>query len=316
MARTVVAGDFGGTNLRAALVAESGEVLARREVPTPAAGTAEEALASVDALLADIRAGAAESPVAACIAAAGLIDAERGLVLVSPNVHSFRNLPLGEALAKRTGLPAAIENDASAAALGEHRFGAARGARHVLHATLGTGIGGGIVIDGRLHRGAAGLAGEIGHVVIDAAGPVCACGSRGCIEALAGGVAFGRRAQRLLESGAAPALAGLCAGREPTAADLARAAARGDTAALAEIRNGGHLLGVGLAGLVNVLNPDVVTLSGGLLGMGEPLLESLREAMAANAYGPAAATPVRVSELGEDAGLLGAAAVALALAEG
>lgn len=316
MARTVVAGDFGGTNLRAALVAESGEVLARREVPTPAAGTAAEALASVDALLADIRASAAESPVAACIAAAGLIDAECGLVLVSPNVPSFRNLPLGAALAERTGLPAAIENDASAAALGEHRFGAARGARHVLHATLGTGIGGGIVIDGRLHRGASGLAGEIGHVVIDPAGPACACGTRGCLEALAGGVAFGRRAARLLESGAAPLLAGLCAGRAPTAADLARAAALGETVALAEIRNGGHLLGVGLASLVNVLNPDVVTLSGGLLGMGEPLLESLREAMAANAYGPAAATPVRVSELGEDAGLLGAAAVALALADG
>ncbi len=315
MARTVLAGDFGGTNLRAALVAESGEVLARRELPTPAAGTADEALARVGALLADVRADAAEAPVAACIAAAGLIDAERGMVLVSPNVPSFRNLPLRAALAERTGLPAAIENDASAAALGEHRFGAARGARHVLHATLGTGIGGGIVIDGRLHRGAAGLAGEIGHVVIDAAGPACACGARGCLEALAGGVAFAGRARRLLETGAAPVLAELTAGREPAAADLARAAERGETAALAEIRNGGHLLGVGLAGLVNVLNPDVVTLSGGLLGMGEPLLESLRAAMAANAYGPAAGTPVRVSELGEDAGLLGAAAVALALAD-
>ncbi len=315
MARTVIAGDFGGTNLRSALVNDAGEVLARHELPTPA-GSAEAVLERVAELLEAVQAGGRNTPVAACIAAAGLIDAERGTVMVSPNIPAFRNLALTAAVSERIGIPVSIENDASAAALGEHRFGAARGTRHTLHATLGTGIGGGIVIDGRLYRGAGGLAGEIGHIVLDTAGPRCACGARGCLEALAGGVAFGRRAQRLLEAGAAPILAEIAAGRTPTAADLAAAAARGDAAAAAEIRNGGHLIGVGLGSLVNVLNPDVITLSGGLLGMGDLLLEPLRAALASLAYGPASATPVRTSELGQDAGLLGAAAAALAAVAG
>ncbi len=232
--------------------------------------------------------------------------------MVSPNIPAFRNLTLTAPLAERLALPVSIENDAAAAALGEYRFGAARGARHLLHATLGTGIGGGLVVDGRLYRGAQGLAGEIGHIVLDPAGPPCGCGARGCLEAIAGGVAFGKRAQRLVESGAAPVLASLAADRAPTAGDLAQAAARGEDAAIAEIRNGGHTIGIGLGSIVNVLNPDLVTLSGGLLGMGDFLLAPLRAAMASLAYGPAANTPVRVSELDEDAGLLGAAAVAFA----
>ena len=312
MTRTVIAGDFGGTNLRAALVSDSGDVLARREVDATPDASAEAVLERIADLLAGVRDASAEPPVAASLAVAGLIDAERGMVLVSPNVPAFRNLALTAPLAGRLGIPVSIENDASAAALGEHRFGAGRGARHLLHATLGTGIGGGLVVDGRLYRGAQGLAGEIGHVVLDPAGPPCGCGARGCLEAIAGGVALGRRAQRLAESGAAPVLAGLAAGRPATAGDLAEAARRGEPAAIAEIRNGGHTIGLGLGGIVNVLNPDAVTLSGGLLGMGDLLLGPLRAAMASLAYGPAANTPVHASALGEDAGLLGAAAVALA----
>ena len=314
MPRTVIAGDFGGTNLRAAIVSEAGETLFRHEIANAPEASAEAALERIAALLAEARDHAPAPPLAASLAVAGLIDSERGRVMVSPNIPAFRNLTLAAPLAERLGLPVSIENDASAAALGEHRFGAGRGTRHLLHATLGTGVGGGLVIDGRLYRGAQGLAGEIGHIVLDPAGPPCGCGARGCLEAIAGGLAFARRARRLIESGAAPLLADLAAGRPPTASDLAEAARRGEQAALAEIRNGGHALGLGLGGLVNVLNPDAVSLSGGLLGMGDPLLDSIREAMASLAYGPAASTPVHASALGEDAGLLGAAAVALDLA--
>jgi glucokinase len=145
---------------------------------------------------------------------------------------------------------------------------------------------------------------------MDPGGPLCNCGSRGCLEALVSGAAFAERSKKLIASGKAPILAGLVGGREPKARDLFAAAQQGEQVAEAEIRHGGHLLGLGLGSVVNVLNPDAVTLSGGLLNMGEMLLGPLRGAMYSIAYGPASGTLVRLSELGDDAGLLGAAAVA------
>ncbi|GMV86082.1 MAG: glucokinase [Dehalococcoidia bacterium] len=306
----MLAADFGGTHLRAAIVTGEGTILHRDDHPTPAAATPQAIVARVIELLAGTVAASGESPAAACIATAGLVNAEEGKVIVSPNIPGFRNLVLTTPVAEHLGIPAYIENDASAAGLGEFRFGAGRGSRHLLHATLGTGIGGGIVIDRRLYRGAKGFAGEIGHIILNPAGPRCNCGSRGCLEAMVSGVAFAERARKLIQQGKLPMLAEIAAGGPPTAAHLAAAAARGDTLCEAEIRHGGHLLGLGLGSLVNVLNPDLVTLSGGLLAMGEMLLGPAREAMYSLAYGPAAGTLIRLSELGDDAGLLGAAAVA------
>ena len=309
--RIVLAADFGGTHLRAALISEDGEILQRREHQTPESASSQSIIAEVVELLASVAALASERPAAACIATAGLIDAARGRVILAPNIPGFRNLVLTTPIAERLGIPAYIENDASAAALGEFRFGAARGTRHLLHATVGTGIGGGIVIDGKLYRGASGLAGEIGHIILDPAGPRCNCGSRGCLEAMVSGVAFAARAKRLLESGKSPVLKEIAGSRDPTAADLYTAATKGDQLCEAEIRHGGHLLGLGLGSVVNVLNPDAVTISGGLLAMGEMLLGPMKAAMYSLAYGPAAGTLLKVSTLGDDAGLLGAAAVAL-----
>lgn len=311
MKRVVLAADFGGTHLRAALVREDGVILERREHHTPEAATSQSIVGEIVELLASVATLGSVRPDAACIATAGLIDSEHGRVILAPNIPGFRNLVLTAPVAERLGVPAYIENDASAAALGEFRFGAAQGVRHLLHATIGTGIGGGIVIDGKLYRGAKGLAGEIGHIILDPAGPRCSCGSRGCLEALVSGVAFAGRAQRLLESGRSPLLKEIAGVREPTAADLYLAATKGDQLCEAEIRNGGHLLGLGLGSLVNVLNPDAVTISGGLLAMGEMLLGPMKAAMYSLAYGPAAGTLVKLSALGDDAGLLGATAVAL-----
>lgn len=310
MTRTVLAADFGGTHLRAAIVSEEGHVLLRDEHPTPLESTPQAIVARVIDLLAGTVAASGASPTAACIATAGLINAEEGKVIIAPNIPGFRNLVLTTPVAERLGIPAYIENDASAAALGEFRFGAGRGTRHLLHATLGTGIGGGIVIDRRLYRGAKGLAGEFGHIILDPAGPRCNCGSRGCLEAMVSGVAFAERARRILSQGKSAILKELAAGAPPTAVHLAAAAASGDAVCEAEIRHGGHLLGLALGSLVNVLNPDLVTLSGGLLSMGDMFLGPAREAMYSLAYGPAAGTLIRLSELGDDAGLLGAAAVA------
>ena len=311
MIRTVLAADFGGTHLRAALVSEAGEVLLRREHSTPAEATRESIIADIVHLLGNVAQVSEPYPAAVCVATAGLIDASQGKVILAPNIPGFRNLVLTTPISSQLRIPAYIENDASAAALGEFRFGAGRGTRHLLHATIGTGIGGGIVIDGKLYRGAKGLAGEIGHIILDPAGPRCNCGSRGCLEAMVSGVAFAERARRLVDSGKSPALKQLVGVREPTGVDLFNAATAGDQLCEAEIRNGGHILGLGLGSLVNVLNPDCVTISGGLLGMGEMFLGPMREAMYSLAYGPAAGTLVRVSTLGDDAGLLGAAAVAL-----
>ncbi len=310
MARTVLAADLGGTHLRAAVVDEGGAIGYRADHPTPAAASPGERVQLVVDLLAEAVRASGARPAAACIATAGLVNANEGRVIFAPNIAGFRNVVLTTPVAQRLGIPAFIENDASAAALGEHRFGAGRGTRHLLHATLGTGIGGGLVIDGRLYRGAQGLAGEIGHIVIDPGGPRCACGSRGCLEALVSGVAFAARARKLLEQGKSAVLKEVVGYDEPTGAHLFAAAAKGDRASEAEIRNGGHYLGLGLGSLVNVLNPDAVTLSGGLLAMGEMLLGPMREAMRSMAYGAAGSALVRLSELGENTGLLGAAAVA------
>ncbi len=308
MKRVVVAADVGGTNLRAAVVNEEGEVFARRERETP--DGAEAVVAALAELLGQVASASATPPLAAGISSAGLIDADAGLVILSPNIAGFRNLSLVAPVSDRLGIPVYIENDASAAALGEFRFGAGRGTRHLLHATLGTGIGGGIVIDGRLYRGSRGFAGEIGHVVLDPAGPRCGCGSRGCVEALVSGVAFSARAKRLIQSGSSPVLLEIVGYREATAEDLYAAAAAGDRQCEAEIRNGGHLLGIALGGLANVLNPDMITLSGGLLNMGEMLLGPMRESLFSIAYGPASGTQLVTTVLDDDAGMLGAAAVA------
>jgi glucokinase len=310
MTRTVLAADFGGTHLRAALVNEDGVVVHRHDLQTPAEATPESIIGQVVDLLAQTAAGADTPPSGVCIATAGLIDADAGKVILAPNIAGFRNLVLTTPISERLGVPAFIENDASAAALGEFRFGAGRGTRNLLHVTLGTGVGGGLVIEGRLYRGSRGLAGEIGHIVIDPAGPRCGCGSRGCLEAMMSGIAFAERARRLIAANKSDALRDAVGSREPTGADLYQAAKLGDIASEAEIRNGGHLLGLGLGSLINVLNPDAVTLSGGLLAMGEMLLAPAREAMFSLAYGPAAGTEVRLGELGDDGGLLGAAAVA------
>ncbi len=310
--RTVLSVDLGATRTRVAVVREDGEVLARMEGLTPQNAGAEGVVEQVLALSREVSQQVPRRHAAMGVAVAGLVAGAEGRVVAAPNISGFRDVPLAALLEARAGVPVFIENDASAAALGEFRYGAGRGTRHLLHATLGTGIGGGIVIDGRLYRGARGFAGEIGHIVLDPSGPRCGCGGRGCLEALASGVALANRARKLLAAGRAPLLRELVGEREPTGEDLYEAAKRGDVAAEAEVRNAGHLLGLGLASLLNVLNPDALTLSGGLLAMGEMYLGPMREAMRAVPFVASAATSVRLTELGDDTGLLGAAAVAFA----
>ena len=311
MSETVIAGDLGGTNLRAAIVDSEGNIRLRRQVDTPEAATQDEITAVLVDLFRGVADSADEQPRALCVATAGLVDADGGRVLLAANIPGFRDIVLTRPLQDALAIPAFIENDASAAALGEFRFGAGRGARHLLHVTVGTGVGGGLVVNGHLHRGEHGFAGEIGHMIIEPSGPPCTCGSRGCLEALVSGTAFARRARELIAAGKSDKLRAMAeAPAEVTSTHLFEAASAGDPVCEAEIRHGGHMLGLGIGSLVNVLDPTRVTLSGGLLAMGDMLLEPARAALRSLPYGPAAGAQIALSTLGEDAGLLGAAAVA------
>lgn len=311
MTRSILAADFGASNLRAAIVNDAGEISVRHETATPANAEADVIIETVIALLSRVVAASPTPPESACIAIAGLVDAVAGKLIISPNAPGFRNLALTEPVSRALGMPCALENDASAAALGEHRFGAGRPFRHLIHVTVGTGIGGGLVLNGRLYRGSRGLAGEIGHIILDPAGPSCNCGSRGCLEAMASGTAFAERARRLVSSGKSALVAEIAGGAAPTGEHLYAAAKQGDALAEAEIRHAGHMLGLALGSLINVLNPEAVTISGGLTVLGDMYFDPMREAIASLAYGPAAGVAIRFSELDQDAGLLGAAAVAL-----
>jgi glucokinase len=249
------------------------------------------------------------------IGAAGFIDAQRSTVMFAPNL-AWRDEPLQVSLQRRLGLPVVIENDANAAAWAEVRFGAGRGADHVVTLTVGTGIGGGIVVNGQLLRGQFGAAAEIGHVTVVPGGRRCGCGLRGCWEQYASGRALVHEAQELAR--VSPATAGdllrLAGGRpeDITGEMVTQAAAAGDVAALQCFEVIGTWLGRGLAGLAAVLDPGLFVIGGGVSAAGEmlctPALASFREYLTGGGHRPVA--ELRIAELGPEAGLVGAADLA------
>jgi glucokinase len=307
-ASRVIAVDLGGTKLLAGVLDDEGVVVKRAIRPT--------AVASQDALLAELD-SSIEELLEDDIGALGVgipstIDQSTGRAVASVNIP-LAGLDFRDRLADRFGLPAAIENDANAATLAEHRFGAGRGSRHMIMLTLGTGIGGGLILDGSLYRGSVGAAGELGHITIDLDGPPCqgTCPGLGHLEALASGTA-------------ADALAGQVAAERPDG-DLGRAAAAGtpvdarlavDLAAAGPgdarevLERIGLNLGVGIASLVNVFNPEIVVLGGGFARAGDLLFEPARRVVAERALSPARDV-VRIvpALLGPEAGLIGAGLV-------
>jgi glucokinase len=221
---------------------------------------------------------------------------------------------LRDILAERSGLPAWLDHDCRAAALAEQRWGAGRGCADMVYVTASTGIGGGILLGGRLWRGAAESAGEIGHCVIDQNGPLCGCGRRGCVEAFASGTAIARRAREALAAGRASSVLEL-AGGDPsavTAREVALAAAAGDPLGVELLAEAGRALGIGFAILANVLNPPLIVVGGSLVKAGALLLGPARDALAQwSVPGAAEATRLEPAQLGDDVGILGAALLAL-----
>ncbi|MFA5889667.1 MAG: ROK family glucokinase [Actinomycetota bacterium] len=310
--------DVGGTKIAAGVVDDSGAVLARRKVLTEA-GRPEAVVAGIVKVAAELHA-AAPGIAAVGVGAAGIVDFRRGVVLFAPNI-SWRDVPLRSMLAGRLGVPVVVDNDANVAAWGEAFHGAGAGARDQILLTVGTGVGGGFVLGGELYRGAHGAAAEVGHMVVNAGGPVCGCGARGCLEAMASGTAIGRIAR---ERGDDPAAAGVLA---RASGDLAAitgemvgdAAVEGDPFAVSVVAEAGGWLGVGIASLVNLLDPDVVVVGGGVAtGVGELLLAPARARMRGAVMGDEFRShpPVVPAMLGDDAGVIGAAALARQVASG
>ncbi|HEX9891741.1 MAG TPA: ROK family protein [Actinomycetota bacterium] len=309
MARTAVGIDVGGTKVAGILMDEEGRVLASREEETPAEDV-EATMATIARVAMALRNEG--SPVAVGIGAAGMVDHAAGVLRWAPNL-AWTEVAIGEQLSTETGLPAVVDNDANTAAWGEFRFGAARGVQHALVVTVGTGIGGGIVAGGRLQRGAHGFAGEVGHVIVEPGGPVCGCGNRGCWEQVASGRALDRLARRAAEDQPGGLIGRLAAGRPPTGRVVAEAAVRGDRAAIEILREVGRRLGEGLAGLANVLDPEIVVVGGGVAEIGPAMLDPAREAFLRTVEAPAHRpdVPLVPAELGNQAGAVGAAALAL-----
>jgi glucokinase len=315
-ARQVIAVDLGGTKLAVGLVAPDGTV-ARRVVEPTELATEEALLAQIERVVGQLSGGG--------VAALGVglpstIDQRLGRAVASVNIP-LAGVSLRDLLERRFEVPVLLENDANAAMVAEHRLGAARGARHALMLTLGTGVGGGLILDDRLYRGSVGAAGELGHITIDLDGPRCqgACPGRGHLEVMASGHAADRLADR--------------AAAERPDGDLGRAAAAGrdvDPRLLVELASAGpgdardvleHIgfhLGIGIADLVNVFNPEIVVVGGGFAEAGEHLLEPARKVVAERSLVPARdVVKIVRAELGPEAGLVGAGLVAFdALAEG
>ena len=302
--------DLGGTKVRAVVADGSGRVLGDDIRPSLAGEGLEAVLGrmveSLDAALA--RAAVEREQLAGLgIASPGAVDVERGVVPNAPQLPGWQDVPLARLMAERVGVAAILENDASAAALGEHRFGAGRGSRHMLYLTVSTGVGGGIIIEGELYRGKSGAAGELGHVIIDINGPPCGCGARGCLEALASGTAIARRGERLAASGDSPVLARLRGREGPVTAEMMkRAADMGDAASREAFREAGHYLGVALAGYVNVFDPEAIIVGGGCAQAGDLLMDQARVTMESLAMNqPLKGVRLVVSELGEFSGAMG-----------
>ena len=312
----VLAIDLGGTQIRAALVSSDGRVMAREYRPT----LSEEGPQSVidriflatDCLLSPGNIDSSQLD-SISIAAAGAIDVGRGLVTASPNLPGWFDVPLRDIVKEKYGVDTFLLNDASAAALGEHRFGAGKGLNDLIYITVSTGIGGGIIINGELYSGASGSAGEIGHMTIDVNGPGCDCGNTGCLEMLASGTAIAREAIRRIGQGEKSAIIDIVDGQVDniTAEHVGMAAQGGDNLASEIILRAATYLGIGLANLVNIFNPEMIIVGGGVAKMGELLLEPARQVMMERAFSlPAHAVRIVTARLGDDAGLLGAAVFA------
>ncbi len=316
MTTCVLALDIGATRVRVAIIREDGAILWRDALLTLAKDGPTAILARVSAVMRQGLASEQGGGVRAIgIGAPGPLDPWQGIIYAPPNLPGWDALPLKRLLQDEFGLPVFIGNDANLAGLGEHRYGAGRGASDLVYLTISTGIGGGIISNGRLLLGAGGLAGEIGHTSVNPQGRRCNCGNRGCLEVMAAGPAIARRGADAVRRGRAPAISARAGGdpKAVTAEMVVGMGLAGDTVARQIVERAGFYVGVGVVNLVHTLNPQRIVIGGGVaLGAGDLLLNQVRATVAARAMPPFQRDlGIFPAKLADDAGLLGALALAL-----
>lgn len=305
--------DLGGTQLRAVLIDSVGQILAFERTDTAVELGVTGVLAQIELLIEDMAAGVERALIRGVgFGAPGPIDPVDGVLFSPPNLPGWSNVPLKSILQQRTGLPIEVGNDANVAALGEWRFGLGRGCQHFVYVTISTGIGGGVIADGRLLLGRKGIAGEVGHMTIQTDGPVCGCGNLGCWEAIASGTALARFAAAALDRGRRWSLILDLAGDEPIEGwHVAAAAEQGDELATTLMQREGEMIGVGLVNVLHLYAPEQIALGGGVI-KSWPLLEGhVRRVIAERAMPPYRDTPIGLATLGDKVGVLGAAALLL-----
>jgi glucokinase len=306
--------DLGGTNIACAMAGADGPIAAERTVPTASQEGPAAVLERIAALVLELAAETGQAPEGLGMGVPGLVDRASGTVRFLPNFPGqWRGVPAGEALAARLGCPVRLLNDVRTATLGELVYGRGRDMADMVFFALGTGVGGGIVLDGKLRLGPLGAAGELGHQTVAPDGPLCGCGNRGCLETLASGPAIAAEGVRLLLSGQAPALQRLTAGRPGavTPREMAAAAEAGDAAVREAILRAAGYLGIGVANVVTALHPQLVVLGGGVAAIGPLLLDEVRSTVRRRVrMFPAESVCIERSTLGEKAGIWGGIALA------
>ena len=302
--RHVVGVDLGGTQVRAACVTEGGVVIRSCRLATAKDNGPDRIVAQIENLVASVR---DDDTVAIGIGVPGAFDRERGIVLGIPALAGFTGLPLAQRLSESTGLPSVLENDATAAAIGEWRAGAGRNCENFVYVTISTGIGAGVIVDGRVMRGARGLAGEVGHTRISDSTDQCSCGQVGCWEAVASGTALGRRARDAVADAPDGVIATFAGGRPASAYHVGLAARRGDARALQLLDEHARWIAYGLVNVQHAYAPDRIVIGGGLSELLDLMSERIEEVVRQRRLPGFPDIPIVAAELGDNAGMVGAA---------
>jgi len=306
----ILAADLGGTNLRMAAIDRQGAILYRARRETPRGERVDEIVGAIVESANECRENCVgfDQVKVICAAIPGTVNVNEGLIITAPNFPALNDFKMADALENKLGIKAILENDANAAAVGENWRGASKGFADSILVTLGTGVCGGIIIDGKVLRGTSGMAGEIGHICVESFGAPCRCGSRGCVEQYSSASAIVRIAKELETQYPESTLKNVA---QLEASEVFQAGINGDKLALEVFRQMGFYLGVSLSSLINVLNPEVIVIGGGASAGWELFMPQMLETVRQKAFGSLSkrAKIVR-GELGDDAGILGAARLA------
>ena len=311
----IIGVDVGGTNVKIGIISLSGKIYKKKVFSTKAFSTKDRL---IKALITGIKAIMAEGGLrnkdilGIGIGTPGLIDSNRGIIHYLVNIRGFKKVPLKKIIEKKCKIPTFLDNDVNIMCLGELYYGGAKGLKDVVCLTLGTGVGGGIAIDGRLYRGASLSAGEIGHTIINEEGPFCGCGNYGCVEAYVGNAAIVKDALRRVRKNKKTLIYKSVDGdlSKITPKVISQAAKKGDRIAKEVLKDTGRHLGVALASVVNILNPEKIIIGGGVAEAGGILFEAIRASVKKRAMKvPSRAVQIVKTKFGKDAGLIGAAAL-------